>query len=200
MSKPTEPKTEGQRQLLTVYGSERTIAEKVGCSRAMVGHWRRGFRFPSNEQKHKLELLFGIPRRAWDLEPGAEIETIVRRPDPEPKEEKPTEEAPRDPSKLASRAKGSDTLTITNAQIEDILEALDDPNLTDSAQSKLRDTLSKALALRARLERDRELLEDRIIRDHPGWLKLKTNILKALESYPAAAKAVIEAIGGSGRQ
>jgi len=176
------PKTEGQRQFQLIEGTEAELADKVACAMALIGHWRRGVRIPSDKHKKRLDLLFGIPPRAWDVEPGANLV--------EPKKE------PRSRSKLASRAKGLDTLGITKLQIDDILDALDDEDLTDGASAKLRDTLAKALALRTRLERDRELLEDRFVREHPEWLKLKTNIIKALEPHPKAAKAVLEAIGG----
>jgi len=178
-----QPETEGQRLFCLVEGTEVELADKIACASALIGHWRRGRRMPSDKQKKRLELLFGIPRRAWDIGPGATIE---------PKEKKPerseTLEAP-------SRSTEMDTLAITNMQIDEILESLEDESITDSAKAKLRDTLAKALALRTRLERDRELLEDRVIREHPGWVKLKKSILTALKPYPEATKAVIQAIG-----
>lgn len=187
------PKTEGQRQLLEVWGSQRGLAAKVGCGKSVLGYWRRGERMPSDEQKHKLELLFGIPRKAWDVEPGAKIDPAKWLEEKPPKkiEQQPASQEPL----LSSRAKGMDTLTITKMQIDDLLDALDEPKLTEAASAKLRDTLTKALALRTRLERDQELLEDRFVREHPKWLELKGAILAALRPFPDATKAVIEAIG-----
>lgn len=176
------PESEGQRLFCLVEGTETELADKIACASALIGHWRRGKRIPSDKQKHRLELLFGIPRRAWDIAPGARV--------PEQKKKEVSED-----NELISQANELDTLSITNLQIDEILNALKNDDLSDSAQAKLRDTLAKSLALRTRLERDRELLEDRIVREHPGWLKLKHLILNALKPYPTAVKSVIEAIG-----
>ena len=73
-------KTEGQRQLLEIEGIEDELAAKLGYSRAIVGHWRRGDRLPGLKSRYKLETLFGIPPWTWDLEPGSELPT-----DPTPK-------------------------------------------------------------------------------------------------------------------
>lgn len=174
--KTTAPKTktEGQRQLLGQVGTEAELAARVGCGVAVVGHWRRGRRVPGEAHRHKLELLFGIPRRAWDVAPGAAV--------------------PSAPQCEAVTGPGDDTLTIAKAQIDAILQLLEDKGLTDGAAAKLRDTLAKLLALRARLERDRDLQEDRLVREHPEWARTKAAILRALKQYPKAAAAVAAAL------
>lgn len=187
----TEIKTEGQRLFCEVSGTERGLALKVGCGKSLIGYWRRGQRMPSDEQKHKLELLFGIPQRAWDVPPGTKLdEPVVGK--KESKVESKTESKAE--STLSSQVSKSDTLSITKAQIDEIVESLNDNNLTNTARSKLRDTLTKLLALQGRLERDQELREDRYVREHPRWLALKKRIVSALEPYPQAAKAVLAAI------
>jgi transcriptional regulator with XRE-family HTH domain len=175
----TKAKTEGQRLLLELAGTEAELAARVGCGAAVVGHWRRGRRIPGEAHRHKLELLFGIPRRSWDVAAGAEVV-----PEPEPKVAEDAE----------PEADPAATLSIAKAQIDTILEALNDKTLTDGASAKLRDTLSKLLALRARLERDRDLLEDRVVREHPEWARVRAAILGALRPYPDAARAVAEAL------
>jgi transcriptional regulator with XRE-family HTH domain len=165
-------KTEGQRQLLEQKGTQREIAEKVGCGEAVVGHWCRGRRIPGEDHRHKLELLFGIPQRAWDIVPGAKSQSST-----------PT-----------AKPNSDDTLGITKAQIDGILHELDNKKLTDAAASKLRDTMAKLLALRARMETNQEMLEDRVVREHPEWKRTKAAILRALKKYPEAAAAVAEAI------
>lgn len=174
--KPDGPRTEGQRQLLELAGSEVDLAVKIGCGSAVIGHWRRGRRIPGEAHRHKIELLFGIPRRAWDVAPGSPIPAskTATTPDPDPD--------------------SGDTLTITKAQIEAVLEELKSKSLTDGASAKLRDTLAKLLALRSRLERDQELSEDRVVREHPEWARMKAAILRALEPYPKAAAALLEVL------
>jgi len=174
----TEIKSEGQRQLLEITGSEDGLAAQIGCSRAIVGHWRRGSRLPGVAARHKLELLFGIPRKAWGVQPGGEVPEAVKQTN----------------ISVDKLSTDGDTLDIARQQLCEVLEALRNPELTESAQLKLRDTAAKLLALRSRLERDRELLEDRIVREHPEWLRIKTAIIKALTPYPEAAAAVAEAI------
>ena len=178
--RPVEPKTEGQRQLVETGGGEAEIAARVGCGAAVVGHWRRGRRVPGEAHRRKLELLFGIPARAWDVAPGA-------LPAPGP--------AAAPPGDPAAPLDDAGTLEIAKAQIDAILKELEKADtLTDGAAAKLRDTLAKLLALRARLERDRDLQEDRLVREHPEWARTKARILDALRPFPEAARAVAEAL------
>ncbi len=166
--------SQGQKLLLAVPGTEAELAMRLGCGAAVVGHWRRGRRTPAAAHRRKLELIFGIPPRAWDVPPGAGIQLEQRD--------------------HATSPEDAGTLEITKAQISEILEALKEEALIESEAAKLRDTAAKLLALRARLERDRDMLEDRIVRGHPEWLKLRTAILAALKPHPAALAAVLEAI------
>lgn len=175
-----EPKSEGQRMFLEEEGSESELAAKLGCGNAIIGHWRRGRRLPGGPQRYKLELLFGIPRKSWDVVPGTELN--------EPKKS------------IDSISGNDDTLTITKKQIDSVLSELTESNLTDQAAAKLRDTVAKLLALRARLERDQELLEDRIVRNHPAWFRLKTIMLKSLEPFPDAAASVADALAEDERE
>lgn len=178
MGKPKKalrkPKTEGQRLFLEQEGNEAELAAKVGCGPAIIGHWRRGRRVPGGPHRHKLELLFGIPQRAWDVAPGTAL------PAPLPS-----------PTGVSSE---DDTLVIAKDQISEILTALQNKGLTDAAAAKLRDTMAKLLALRSRLERDREMTEDRAVRSHPEWARTRAAILRALEAHPEAAAAVAEAL------
>jgi hypothetical protein len=56
------------------------------------------------------------------------------------------------------------------------------------------DNLGKMLALRARLEEKGELLEARIVREHPTYRRMVQAILDALRPFPAAAEAVALAL------
>ena len=173
-AKSPKVKTEGQRLLLEVSGTEGEMAKSLGCSPAVVGHWKRGRRVPQDgAARQKLNLLFGIPPRAWDVKPGEAIE---------PKQQDP------------AGGQGSSTLEITCSQIAAIETALGNEALTDTNAARLRDTLGKMLALRARMERDSALEEDRVVREHPEWLRVKAAIIEALRPYPDAAAAVAEVL------
>gem|GEM_PF-6475879 len=64
------------------------------------------------------------------------------------------------------------------------------PGLAPSELLKLADTEARNLALQHRLEKERELQEDRIVRQHPMWARIRRTIVKALEKHPAAARLV----------
>jgi hypothetical protein len=173
-TKKPEIKTEGQRLLLEVDGSESELAKQLGCGAAIIGHWKRGRRVPGGPARHKMSLLFSIPQRAWDVAPGKVAA----------------------PSKPAATEKGrdDDILDITKTQIFEILESLDDDTLTKEVRARTRTDLTKLLALRARIEKDRELGEDRMVREHPEWARVKAAILKALKPFPEAAAAVAKVL------
>jgi len=178
----TTPKSEGQRQLLEQEGSEIQIAKKLGTGKAIIGHWRRGRRLPADGMRHRLELAFGIPPRAWDVAPGEPL-PVVAPP------ELPAALEPAGPPCV-----DDDPLMIARQQLQEVRVALQDENLTSTAAAKLRDTAAKLLALVSRLELARELQEDRVVRHHPKWKRVKAAIVKALEPYPEAAAAVAEAL------
>ncbi len=65
---------------------------------------------------------------------------------------------------------------------------------TAAARSKARADETRTLALIAKLEAVEELKEDRYVRDHPEWKRLRDCILGALEGHPEAARDVIGAM------
>jgi hypothetical protein len=175
--KKSEIKSEGQRQFLEVAGTEDELAEQIGWGRAIVGHWRRGARLPGVEARHRLKLLFGIPQRAWDVKPVSDVLSEAK------------------PPLVASKpCEDDDTLAIAKQQLLEVRQELEATDLTDAARAKLRDTAAKLLALRSRLENAREMQEDRVIREHSGWQKVKADIITALTPFPEAAKAVAKAL------
>lgn len=176
----TAASTEGQRLLLAVPDSLSVVAGKVGCSKALAGYWRQGAKVPSPTMRAKLEAAYGIAPAAWELAPGAAP--------PEPATAAGDEEEPE------LEAVGTDTLALTNAQLAEIRRALRNKGLSEAARSKKEDTYAKLLALKARLEREQELVEDRIVREHPMWRRIRERIVEAVRPYPDAAKAIVSAL------
>jgi transcriptional regulator with XRE-family HTH domain len=168
------PSTEGQRLLRAIDASLAQVARAIGCSKAVVGHWRAGEKLPSDPLRGRLHEVYGIAPTAWDLAAGTAPSAAA-----EPAE------AP------LVDVEGSDTLTLTNAQISAIQRSLARADLSDSARSKKEDTLAKLLALKARLERDDD--EDRFVRG-PKWKRFKERLLAALKEHPPAALAAAEAL------
>jgi hypothetical protein len=59
---------------------------------------------------------------------------------------------------------------------------------------QLGDAFARALTQKERLERAREMLEARTIKEHPEWQRLKRLVIAALLPFPQASKAVEAAI------
>lgn len=66
---------------------------------------------------------------------------------------------------------------------------------TAAGRSKARADETRTLALISKLEAVEELREDRYVREHPAWIRLRDVIIDALESHPEATKDVLDAIG-----
>jgi len=179
-AKKFDLKTEGQRLLRGLRLVHTDIARALKCGATIVGYWHTGRSLPGVEKRHQMELLYGIPLRAWDVPPGTPLQRQqMSTPQPE------SQSLP---------AKQGSTLAITKEQIAAVLDDLKEENIAEATLGKLRDTLAKLLALRARLERDHEMLEDRAVRGHPEWRRIKKAVLSALEPHPEAMMAVIESL------
>ncbi len=185
--RPVEISTEGQRLLLDVDDTEAAIAGRLGVGLAIVGHWKRGRRLPDDGSRHRLELLLGIPRASWNILPGAAQAATTT-----------TTATPTLPPGQMTTTQLATTLDIANARIDSITAALREKGLADTSRSRYEGTLAKLLGLRARLERDQEMLEDRIVREHPAWARTKAAVLAALKPFPEAAKAVADALVAAG--
>jgi len=183
-------RTEGQRRLLAVALEPRGIVAALGASKAAVSQWRSGQKVPGREWRAKLEAAFGIPASAWDRVAGSTV-PVAARPAAAPASPPARPAAP-----VPSR--GAETM----GQVNELLEALDeerqDSGLTAAERARVCDAYTKALALKARLEREAELLEDRVVREHPFWARIRGALVDALRAHPAAARDVADALGRLG--
>lgn len=177
-----EVQSEGQRLLLEQPGSHAEVAAAVGCSKQMVSYWRRGEKRPGRASRTKIAAVFGIDPSAWERAPGAS-------PAPAP----PAPEAPAPRHRPAPVGKPS-TLDEVEQQLSMLRELQRDDALLASERVRLADSVGKLLAIKARLERDQELLEDRVVRQHPFWARVKAAVLGALRPHPDAARDVAEAL------
>lgn len=153
------PKTEGQRQLLAVDGSLSAIASKLGGSKQMVSCWRRGTKLPGNANREKLARVYGIESAAWDRAPSEDAAPPA----------KPAGPAPAPPLPAPTRS----TLEEVEHELETLRSLSREPDLTAATRARLSDSRTKLIALRARLEREEELIEDRLVREHPMWLRIR---------------------------
>lgn len=186
---PTEPvstaravdtrgvQSEGQRLLREISASLAEVAAAVGCSsRQAVGNWRNGTASPGAAYRAKLAEVYGIPEASWGQRPVGAM--------PAPETDEPAPAADASPTTMAG------VLVL----MEMARERMEDEALLEAERAKWAAEFSRALALKARLEKEAEMLEDRIVREHPMWKRLKRAIVKSLVPFPGAAKAVALAL------
>lgn len=178
----TVVRSEGQRMLLHVTGSMQAIATEVSArSQTSVADWRSGKRVPSVEARARIQEAFGIPIEAWSHAPTTDDPAAV--------------EAPATPPPLADpHAPIPSSLEACLSLLSQIQRDRVVPNLLPAERVKLADAEARILKLRAELERQAEFSEDRYVRDHPAWLKVRREIAHALQSFPEAARAVADAL------
>lgn len=171
-------RTEGQRLLLAVAGSQADLAATLGVARSAIGFWRRGEKVPDSESRAKLKAAYGIAPRAWDRRPSG------------------GEEPPRDPPPAAGERPRLTALDGVLQQIDLLLEMQESMGEDDSVADKVRivDKLNDAYETMRRLELEQELLEDRIVREHPAFQRATAAMLEALRPHPDAARAAAEAL------
>lgn len=169
-------RSEGQRMLLHVSGSLAAIAKAIGVkSPQTVLHWRNGRSIPSPELRAQMQVVLGIPIQAWTKRPGGQEAEADAASD--------VEESP------------------PGTSLEECLELLNtirkdrhQPNLLPGERSKLIDAEARILKLRSDLEQRAELSEDRYVREHPAWLRIRNELSRVLVQYPEAARAVADAL------
>ena len=167
--------TEGQRRLRIVPYSLSVIAGAVGTDKGTVSCWRNGSKIPSPPLRARLHSTYGIEPVAWDRVPlGSEL---THREAPS---------ATVGTSASATRSSLDETLDA----LEQVKDLLADPTIAANERKGLLDNLSKLLALRSRLEEKAELLESRIVREHPRWVEIRRGLPDILRPYPQAAEAV----------
>lgn len=171
-------RSEGQRMLLYVTGSAHAIAAEVSVRSAQsIVDWRSGKRMPSVEARARMQDAFGIPIEAWSQAPSN------------------GEAAAAAPAPLADpNAPIPSSLEACLSLLSQIQRDRVTPNLLPAERVKLADAEARILKLRADLERSAEFSEDRYVRDHPAWLRVRREIAHALEPFPEAARAVADAL------
>lgn len=160
--------------LLQVKQPLTKIAEAVGCSSPQtVLDWRRGRKVPVPVSRTRLFIAYQIPPESWSCVP--------------------TDGTNGHTSKLPDLP-----LPSTLAQCLELLSAIRTARINNGLQAaervKLAASETQILSLRHRLEREADMSEDRVVKQHPRWQLLKRTLVKTLAAHPAAAKAVAQAL------
>lgn len=163
--------------LLHVSGSLVAIAKAIGVkSPQTVLYWRNGRSIPSPELRAQMQVALGIPIQAWSTRPQGGAD---------------------DSPQAAAEALEA----LPQTSLEECLELLSvirrdrhQPNLLPGERTKLVDAEARILKLRADLETRQELSEDRYVREHPAWLRVRNEVSRVLATFPEAARAVADAL------
>lgn len=176
-------RSEGHRQLRALHHSAGEVARKVGVSRQTAHSWKTGAKVPGPDFRAALERDFSIPAQSWGREP------VDRGPRSAPQ----AQGAARPRSQAPAPARPS-----TLDEVVQLLAELDHDagfdGILASELARIRDTKTKALALKARLESADQLFEATAILKHPAWRRIRETFVQALQPYPDAARALAAAL------
>lgn len=95
-------------------------------------------------------------------------------------------------------AETQDALTGVLTLLMAVRTLMKDESVEPKTVEKLMARESRLLGLQGQLEAKQEFLKDRIIGSHPDWTRTKTALLDALQPFPEASKAVINALQNLG--
>lgn len=166
-------RTEGQRMLLYVEGSLIAIAKAIDVkSPQTILRWRNGDVIPRVNERAAMQVTFGIPIEAWSKRPAGD----ATQPD------EPADALP------------SSSMAHTDELLQVIRKERSTPHLLPSEKTKLISAEAGLLKLRADFEQRAELSEDRYVREHPAWLRIRNELARVLAAFPEAARAVAEAL------
>lgn len=191
---PRFTRSEGQRKLLDVDGTQVQIAEAIGAARQSLQDWRKGSRHPSERAIQRMYERFGIPVADW-AKPWAPEHLPKRAAVTPPAAAEPAPPSTPPPAAPAAAAPASGNTVEGCLQLLRVIATeRTAPNLLPSEKIKLVDSEGKLLKLLADLQSRAELAEDRYVREHPAWQRVRNAIAEALKPHPAAAAAVAEAL------
>jgi transcriptional regulator with XRE-family HTH domain len=170
--------TEGSRLMTELPGSLRELAGQVGCSAQTIANWRSGSKVPDSHYRALIHTAWGIPPEAWSVSPHTAL----------------ANDGSQQQAATNGHATVDDALPSTLDRCLEQLAALRrdslKPGLLPGDRARIAGIEAKWLAMRISLERAQELLEARIVLEHPRWRMLERAVAKALAPYPDAAKAV----------
>jgi transcriptional regulator with XRE-family HTH domain len=172
--------TRGSNALKAAPGSPADKAGRLGCSIDAVHSWQRGDRMPSDEMLGKIQDSLGIPRAWW-------LERLG-----------PASEAPESAAAPAAAvAAGTATPTAVADRADSLLADVDaareaaasthDPGERIRLLERAASMVKTLAAIRGSLQSERQVL------DNPHMRRVCERVMRALEPFPEAAKAVRDA-------
>lgn len=199
-------RSEGQRLLTATDASISEIAAACGVSRQTAIDWRLGRKSPTAPHRASLWNAYQIPAHAWGRLPVGVAAAAGDADELAPAGNGHTRapgnghahadngHAGNGHAVDAATASSPNSLDETAALLGQIRRQLGEPDLLPSDRVRITDSYTRTLALQARLQREVELTEDRIIREHPTWRRIRAEIARVLSRYPQVAAEVCEAL------
>lgn len=197
-------RSEGQRLLLEVEGLIEGIQTSCGVSHQTVIDWRYGRKVPGPSARAALWNAYEIPAASWGrlpagTQPASAPESAAptngHAVPPEPTNGHavpPAALAPASPTNGHVSAPSS--LDETATLLGQIRQQLTATDLLPSDRVRITDSYTRTLALQHRLQREADMSEDRIVREHPTWRRIRTELARVLARYPAIADEVCAAL------
>ena len=162
-------RNEGQRAMRLVPGSLSSIASALGVDKGTVSRWRSGEKVPSPALRERIHAMHAIDPGAWDRRPGGQ------------------RSAPSSATESGERP--ATGLELCEAQLDRLHRLLGD-DLAPSEQLKVEQLINAAVKTKEGIEARAELLEARIVREHPVWRRIVAGLAEVLRPHPDAAEAV----------
>lgn len=198
-------RSEGQRLLLVIAAPVKQVAAVCGVTEGAVVDWRQGRCNPSAALRALLWAAYEIPAPSWGVTPAGQNDS---KRTPGPVAPPPVSPPVLVPSSAELEGRGDNGHGATPDADRAPLGALDETGLllaqirgqlarTDMLagdRARVTDTYTKTLALQHRLQKESDLTEDRIIRDHPTWRRIRGELARVLARYPDVAAEVCEAL------
>ncbi len=142
----------------------------MACPRQMVHAWLKGEKVPSEKNAARLRDLYGIDPTTWDEGPAG-----------------------KGPSPASFRPEGKATTSIEDVEQE--LTALRElsrkPTLKFTQRVRLQAEIRQQIALKHRLEQDRKLFDNQIVREHPAWIRIRAFLVEFSERLPAVDREAL---------
>lgn len=158
--------------------------------------WRYGRTTPSAPVRAALWSAYEIPAPAWGRLPAGMHTDSEGAPGTASSAAVSPVPAPELAGNGHSHTNGHapDSLAETATLLAQIRRQLSQTDLLASDRARITDTYTKTLAFHHRLQQQADLTEDRIIRDHPTWQRIRLELARVLARYPDVANEVCAAL------
>jgi transcriptional regulator with XRE-family HTH domain len=194
--------TIGARALCDTPGSAEAIAGRVGASKMSVSRWRRGVDTPGARARTVLFAVLKIPPDAWDRYDTGTAAPAAAAARPAARAPTPTGPALPPPAAFVDDVRALDPSTSTIEQVDRLIgrirTAAATPGLMPAILRGFQQAEVAALALRDRIEQNAKLLEDRVLREHPAWIRVRRALARLAERYPGLADDLERELGTEG--